>query len=498
MAQGIIAETKGSKLHTPMMTTGQGYSGKSNSKSLNSRFIKEHAANPIHKMAVDYYALADSELGGEELQQAFHRTGGPLHKHVEATENQFRNVFQCVRLDITFLNYEISTETLEYYDVNLGFLYHNPSGYKEMLMSISRSMHGELLHRLTTKQPVLSVMIDTSTDVSSMATMAVVFHVFGEKGEVDVILYRILNVTKGETADALFDLFKTALNEDGLESYVKTKCVGFSSDGGPNVVKFRKLFNTYTDHELAAIHCMNHRLELSIKKAWKDIPEISQIEELVNTVYGLFHRSAKKKIILNDITEQEGEKEFSLKRLIKTRWMATRARAINSIFEQWKPIVSALAEIKDDRSFKVDQRVKASSAYEMLMDPIILSTLAFTADVCEAIGSLSLKMQERGTSVIGKKKNREMLQDTLIRLMTENGPRLELLLKTTTLQGNLHTEVELSEFEEKPVIYEGITLISTGDMYFGKLSTKRNTYLLPGTYCGANRCLLPGRYHRPV
>ena len=66
------------------------------------------------------------------------------------------------------------------------------------------------------------------------------------------------------------------------------------------------------------------------------------------------------------MTEESGVKEFELKRLIKTRWMATRARAINSIFEHWRPIVLALSEIRKDRSFEVEQRVKASVAYEML------------------------------------------------------------------------------------------------------------------------------------
>lgn len=97
---------------------------------------------------------------------------------------------------------------------------------------------------------------------------------------------------------------------------------------------------------------------------------------------------------------------------ITTRWMATRARAINSIFDHWKPIVTALSAIQNDRSYDVEQRVKASVVYEMLLDPFMLSTLVFTADACEVIASVSVELQKRGTSDIGKKEKREKLQDT--------------------------------------------------------------------------------------
>ena len=481
LAQGVISETKGSKLLTLMMTTGQGYSGKVWAKTLNSKLIKDHPNNAIHRIAEDFFALFHSKKRGDELQVAFERADGPLHKHYEATDNAFVNVFQCIRQDLPFEKYEISAETLDYFDVNVGFLYLNPSGYKLILMSISQTMHDALVERLLSDQPTLSVMIDTSTDISSQATLAIVFHIFGQNGQVEVVLYRILKITTAETSDALFSLFISALREDGLENYVKSRCIGFSSDGGSNVKRFRKLFSDITDHKLASIHCMNHRLELSIKKAWKEISELKQIEELVNIVYSMFHRSAKKKVILTEATEEAGAKEFELKRIIQTRWMATRARAITSIFEHWKPVVAALREIQNDRSFEVDQRVKASVAYQMLLDPYIISTLAFMADVCEVIAALSLKLQERGGSVIGKREKREMLQDTLTRLETEDGPRLELLLKTakqSEVDGGLNP-MTLEEFENGQVTYEGVELITSGDAYFGKLSAKRTHYLRP-------------------
>ena len=249
------------------------------------------------------------------------------------------------------VGHEVSAETFDYLDLNLGFLYINPAGYKLILVSISKVMHDDMVANLLSELPILSVMIDTSTDITSTATMAIVFHAFGANGGVEVILYRIIKYTTAETAEAFVGHFKMALEEDGIDSYVKSRCVGFSSDDGPNVVKFRKLFTAYTEHKLASIHCMNHRLELSIKKAWKDIPEIVQTEELINMVYNLFHRSHKKKIVLAEATKIAEQKDFEVKRLIKTRWMATRQLHLRPL--RWKPIIMALSEIQVDRSYEV-------------------------------------------------------------------------------------------------------------------------------------------------
>ena len=238
------------------MTTGQGYSGTAWAKTLNSQLINDHPNNVIHQIAEDYLTLVDSGKEGYELQEAFERTGGPLSRHLKPTDNAFVNAFQCIRLDILFETYAVTAETAEYFEVNIGFLYLNPTGYKLILMSISETMHQELLSRLLQEQPTLSIMIDTSTDISSQATLAIVFHIFGQKGEVEVVLYRILKITAGETAQALFSLFQSAIRENGIENYVKSRCIGFSSDGGPNVVKFRKIFSEFTEHKLAAIHCI--------------------------------------------------------------------------------------------------------------------------------------------------------------------------------------------------------------------------------------------------
>ena len=188
LSQGLMPESKGSKLVTLIMTIGQ-YHGKVWAKTVNSKIIHDHANSILHEFAEDYHKLVDAGNHGKDLQDAFEREGGPLHRHSEATENAFKNVFQCVRQDNPFEKYEISAETLIHFEVEIGFLYINPSGYKLILMSISRSIHEGLVHRLLKDRPVLSVMIDTSTDISSQSTLAIVFHIFGKKGEVKVALY---------------------------------------------------------------------------------------------------------------------------------------------------------------------------------------------------------------------------------------------------------------------------------------------------------------------
>ena len=277
LEQGIIAETKGSKLLTKIMTEGQGYSGTSWAKGENLKILDRHKENPLHKIALDYFGLHDSNKRDTDLTLAFERVDGLWRQHLNATENHFVNVLQSTRLDVPFEKYPIEVETLVYYGVNMGKLYHNAAGNKLILMSLSQTIHNDFVTELKSQRPVLSIMVDTSTDIASMASLAIVFHVFGHQAEVQVRLYRVLYAKEGETGEALFELFKKTLSDDGLEDFVKERCIGFSSDGGSNMKKFRRLLDDYTTNKLATVHCMAHRLELAIKKAWKGIPFPSRL-----------------------------------------------------------------------------------------------------------------------------------------------------------------------------------------------------------------------------
>ena len=483
LKQGIIVETKGSKILTKVMTSGQGYSGTSWAKSANEKIIAKHKENPIHKIALEFFAIFDQNKRATDLVSEFERPGGLWRSHLNATENHFVNVLQSTRLDVPFDKYPLEVERLEYFGVNMGTHYHNGPGNKRILMSLSQSLHLDFVNDVKKERPVLSVMVDTSTDIASLASLAIVFHLFGQDTVVQVKLYGIIHASKGETGEALFELFRKALSDDGLEDYVKERCVGFSSDGGSNMKTFRRLLDSYTKQTLATVHCMAHRLELAIKKAWKGMQYLNEINQLVNTVNTMFNsRSAKKKLILAATTKELGSRPFETKRIIATRWMASKARALDNIFRNWKPIVVALDQIRVDRSFKADQRVKAAYAFEMLKDPVTISTIAFLADVCEVIAELSVKLQERGTSIIGKREKREMLQEALARLQTDDGTRLESLLKAAQIKTGEDAIVDvtsLDDFEEKPSTYQGVELVPSDADAPEKLSKNRVKYLEP-------------------
>ena len=103
LRQGIISETKGSRLVALIMTDDQGYQDQIWAKTANSKLIREHLEETVfHIIAEDYYRLVDSCLHGKELEAKFERPDGPYQAHTQATENAVVHVLQCTRLDMKF------------------------------------------------------------------------------------------------------------------------------------------------------------------------------------------------------------------------------------------------------------------------------------------------------------------------------------------------------------------------------------------------------------
>ena len=477
--QGIIFDRPGSSYLSAVKTPRPFRTGKSETiKYKNKKIIEQHEKSKLHILAIDYFKLVDAETEGEDLQEQFYREDGPMKVYIGPTEKTFVAVFQSTRMDIPFYKYPIMAQTLVYYDVKLGHLYHTASGAKAITMSISNTMHEDFANDLLSRQPELSILIDTGTDISTIASLAILFQTYDSSGKVVVNLYKLLPAGKHETGENLFSIFKTELEKDGLFEYVKNKCVGFASDGGSNVKKFRRLLKEWVARELMAVHCYAHKLDLALKHAWEQMPYLYDVDETSNGLYRMFNsRSHTKKALLYETAEQLGYARFELKRIVPTRWINTKRRALSTVLTNWKVLVTAVESVIEDRSTRRPQRVEAKSLDSSLKDPSLLSTMAFITDACEELAAVSIQLQGRSASLIGKKALRERLITRLTSLKTENGPRLQELLGKSTIPGDDSRSVNtLVEFETEDVETDGV-LLHPYDLDENSLANQRSSYI---------------------
>ena len=291
-------------------------------------------------------------------------------------------------------------------------------------------------------------------------------------------LYRLIKVGETEGGQELFDSFKKALEEDNLLDYMKDKVAGFASDGGSNVKKFRRLLVTWTGRDdLYLVHCYAHKLDLVLKHSWESFTDLQDVDNLANALYRLFNsKSHKRKQLLQNTAKELGDTKFELKRIIPTRWVSSKLRALRTVLSHWKTLVTAVEYVLDDRTLKGPQRVNIESIMQQLKDPNILATMAFITDACEELSILSLYLQTRGTSLIQKKESRTKLLESLVRLQSTNGKWLQWVMDNAELTEEGRKIVSLEELMKKSVTISGTEMGFNGQQSSG-LHTDRDEYI---------------------
>ena len=436
----------------------------------------------IHKIAIDFFELLDNGLRGDDLNTELYRDGGPLSEYLKSTTNKFVAVYQANRLDIPFYKYPLLARLLEFYGVDIGFLYQNPLGAKQITMSISKTMHSDFAEDLLRRKPDVSVMIDTATDVSSISSLAILLQTYDQDRNVTVKLYRLMKSPMNEGGQELFDMFTKSLEEDGLSDYVKEKVIGFASDGGSNVRKFRRLLTEWSGRDdLYLVHCYAHKLDLVLKHAWSQSPFLKEIDEMVNALHRLFNsKSHKKKELLHRTAEELGDTKFELKRVIPTRWVSSKLRAFETVLEHWKTIVKATEYVLADKTTKGPQRANAEYVLSQMKDPTLIITTAFITDACRELSTVTLLLQGRGTTLISKKERRTKLKQSLEQLKSVNGKWVQWALdnsKIHILEGLQPQVISLEEFEGQTITLDGVEMAHSDQKNPSSLYTERSKYL---------------------
>ena len=350
----ILPERPTSDLFTLIMTDVQGITVEAQgvqAKSKNRKLIQSHNKNPLHKISVQYEMLKRQGYTGDELLNQLQKDGGALRVHTEATDKLFTATYAANMLRIPFFKFNTYHEALKFLGVNLGFHYANSHGQKLITMSISDTMHDDFCKRLARDKPELSILLDTSSDVASLASLAISFQTYDEHQNLRLYLYRVLDVSEGESTVQLFQKFEEALKRDNLYNYVKDSVVGFASDGAKNVKNFKNHLNKIAKREVVGVHCQAHRIQLAMKHAWEDFDYLGYLEAKVNELHSTFNsRSPKKKEVLRTAMREDGntKRKPELKRIQAIRWVNSKLRALKPVLTHWNSLLKALNRVGSD------------------------------------------------------------------------------------------------------------------------------------------------------
>ena len=95
-------------------------------------------------------------------------------------------------------------------------------------------------------------------------------------------------------------------------------------------------------YTIAVLHCVAHRLELAVLDAVKRCPYLSTFEDTVKEVYKFYYYSPKRRREVNEIANIINEDSVYYSGLQKTRWLASRYRAITPLEKHYVTTVMHL------------------------------------------------------------------------------------------------------------------------------------------------------------
>ncbi len=215
--------------------------------------------------------------------------------------------------------------------------------------------------------------------------------------EIENIFLDSIELEEGTTADAIYKALKKSLLEDGLDDeYLKSHLICLTTDGasvmtGRESGLITRLKKDYT--LLESIHCLAHRLELSVNDALKSVTGCNHFEIFISKLYTLYHQSPKNARELAEAASQVNVSLLKMGKKITIRWVASSFVTVQAVWRDYPALVAQMKKAAEDESRSDGEREKCNGLLNRLTCTGFVKDLATIKDVRRELRSLSLKLQ---------------------------------------------------------------------------------------------------------
>lgn len=388
-----------------------------------------------------------------------------------------RSVFALNKLSLPFSDHKLLVQLQKINGVPLGLHHYERSACTEMTIEISKYMHEMLINSLIKNNMPISIIVDDTTDAGSIHYKIVYFQTMENTYPV-IYFYKLIQTTS-ETGFAGFEALKNAwISEENKEfvNYMKTNLIGFASDGAANNIGKDngtiKFIRDFADNKIFAVHCMAHRLELTVKHAFDSMQYIENmnkindyLDQTITKSYSFYNKGFKRKNHLKLTCDKYNKKIYALSKIISIRWVASDFKAMRAIHRMWKPIVEDLNEIENDKkNFPKKTNEAARKRRTALIGKNFLIMFYFIFDIVNELSVVSQRMQKREGLVVDILTIKSNLDSIFTHFSSKNGKFLELFLNEVKCEDDHDPSsfISCGTFEKYltsgEVVYENVVL----------------------------------------
>ena len=183
----------------------------------------------------------------------------------------------------------------------------------------------------------VSITADMWTSLNMDAYLGVTCHYVNVNDELSSVTLGVGHFSASHTAVNLSEATDALLCEYGIRS--KIQC--FITDNAANMVACARLL------KLRHVPCFAHTLNLIVKKALDQTPELVDIRTKARKVIGFFKSSVRAHEKLAELQQQLAKHNHKLVQEVETRWNSTFSM-FQRLFEQREPVAAAMTSLQSD------------------------------------------------------------------------------------------------------------------------------------------------------
>ncbi|XP_045165902.2 zinc finger protein 862-like [Mercenaria mercenaria] len=289
-------------------------------------------------------------------------------------------------------------------------------------------------------------MKDEYTDVSARKHLAVVGK-YVYNGESNLSFLQDIQLPNG-SADIIYQSLKNYLHDASISLDSMTS---FASDG-PSVMTGKKngvVAKLKKDNpRVIPVHCLNHRLQLAVSKAFGSVREIDSVDEILIAIWKYYHFSTVKsgsldavQDLLREMGTSDTKQNLTVKKAVHTRWLS-HENALHSIRKLYVAICQDLENaVVSGRDKKLGEKSgpSATGLLKIMKQCDKLFYMLLLCDMCTTLARLTLLFERADIDLASIQPQIQLAVANLQNMKKRPGPYLS---KVTTMAETLGISVQ--------------------------------------------------------
>ena len=355
--------------------------------------LKSHNGSANHLKCVNRSQM-DQGKADEPLPKLFKAAFSKRDQETEARLHKlFNTAFYIANENLAFSKSKGLCDLQEKNGLDFGTQYKNDKACRDFVESIA-AVEKERSQEEIENARFLCVLADGSTDKSITEQESVYVRCTGSNGRPSTHFADLVPVTSADAPGVTAAIQKGLQTLSIDETVLKKKLACCNFDGASVMMGKKsgvaKQLQDIAQHPVCIIHCVAHNLELAVLDAIKQTPYLAIFEETVKSVFKFYFYSPKRRREVNEIAAILDQDHVYYSGLQKTRWVASRFRAINALERYF---LTTVTHLQHKSQTKGDDGAKAKGILQNLQSEKFVKFLYFLLDVMKVLSDLSKSFQ---------------------------------------------------------------------------------------------------------